>query len=160
MTITTASLTLRLQTTEEVLAAINRMSAEDQRQVSPEWLTRVKGSPQSDPWTHGFVICRCDDLERVGQCGFVAPPDSDGSVEIAYGVDEAFRGRGYATEAAMALISFAFADPRVVTVRAHTLPQESASTRVLRKCGFCRAGDGMDHEAGPVWRWERPKNPI
>jgi RimJ/RimL family protein N-acetyltransferase len=160
MTITTASLILKVQTSEEVLATINRMRAEDRRHVSPEWLARVIGSSQSDPWTHGFVIFRRDDLERVGQCGFSGPPERDGIVEIAYGVDAAFQGRGFATEAANALVSFAFADPRVVTVRAHTLPQENASTSVLRKCGFCRAGESIDHEAGPVWRWERHKTAI
>lgn len=160
MTITTASLILKVQTTEEALATINRMSAQDQRQVSPEWLARVSGSSQSDPWTHGFVICRRDDLQRVGQCGFVGPPESDGIVEIAYGVDAAFQGRGYATEAAKALIAFAFADPRVVTVRAHTLPQENASTGVLKKCGLCRVGESIDHQAGLVWRWDRHKGPI
>jgi len=160
MTVTTTSLILRVQTSEDVLATINRMSAEDRRQVSPEWLARVNASSQSDPWTHGFVICRRDGLERVGQCGFVGPPERDGIVEIAYGIDAAFQGRGFATEAAKALISFAFADPRVVTVRAHTLPQENASTCVLRKCGFCRAGESLDHAAGLVWRWVKNKTAI
>jgi ribosomal-protein-alanine N-acetyltransferase len=157
MTIATTSLILKVQMSKEVLATISRMSAEDQRQVSPEWLARVNVSSQSDPWTHGFVIFRHDDMQRVGQCGFCGPPASDGIVEIAYGVDVAFQGRGFATDAANVLVSFAFADQRVVTVLAHTLPQENASTCVLRKCGFCRAGESIDHEAGPVWRWARHK---
>jgi len=158
MTITTASLTLKVQTSEEVLATINGMSEGDRSQVSREWLARVEASLTGDAWTHGFVISRLEDSERVGQCGFVGPPDKDGVVEIAYGIEPDFQGRGYATEAAMALVSFASADPRVVTIRAHTLPQANASSRVLTKCGFNRIGESVDHEAGLVWRWERQKS--
>lgn len=129
------------------------MSFEDQRQISPEWLARVQGATGDDPWIHGFEMFRSQDMEKVGQCGFVGPPER-GVVEIAYAVDPAYRGRGYATEAAKALVEFAFADPRVKTIRAHTLPQENASSRVLLRCGFGRAGEAIDPEAGRVWRWE------
>jgi ribosomal-protein-alanine N-acetyltransferase len=40
-------------------------------------------------------------------------------------------------------------------VRAHTLPNPNASTRVLTKCGFHRVGEVIDPEDGLVWRWER-----
>jgi hypothetical protein len=38
---------------------------------------------------------------------------------------------------------------------AHTLPEENASTRALRRNGFLFAGEVMDPEDGLVWRWER-----
>lgn len=82
-------------------------------------------------------------------------PDADGLVEIAYGIDEAFQGHGYATEAAAALVDFAFADPRVRVVCAHTLCQAAASPRVLEKCGFTHVGEVVDPEDGPVWRFEK-----
>jgi len=41
-------------------------------------------------------------------------------------------------------------------VRAHTLPEGNASTRILEKLGFERIGETIkDPEAGQVWRWER-----
>jgi hypothetical protein len=43
----------------------------------------------------------------------------------------------------------------VTTVLAHTLPEESASTAVLTKCGFVHTGDAHDPDEGTVWRWER-----
>jgi RimJ/RimL family protein N-acetyltransferase len=76
-------------------------------------------------------------------------------VEIAYGVDPDHRGKGYATEAAEGLVTHAFGDPRVRVVRAHTLPEPNASTRVLTKCGFRRIGEVIDPEDGLVWRWEK-----
>ncbi len=155
MTLETPSLLLMAQTKEQVLASVEQMSVEDRRQVSPEWLTLVESSSSLDPWIHGFVMLRRSDATRVGQCGFTGPPGPDGGVELAYGVDPKFQGQGYATEAAQGLTSFAGTDPRVRIVRAHTLPQENASTRVLTKCGFLRVGEGIDHEVGTVWKWER-----
>jgi RimJ/RimL family protein N-acetyltransferase len=153
--ITTKSLELKLLTKAEVLLEYEQASAEDKRQVAPEWLARVENSRESDPWVHGFKMVRRRDGIAIGRCGFVGPPDDAGMVEIAYEVDEAFRGQGYASEAAMGLISYGLGDSRVRVIRAHTLAQENASTHVLRKCGFARVGDSMDHALGVVWRWER-----
>ena len=40
-------------------------------------------------------------------------------------------------------------------VCAHTLPESPASQGVLTKCGFKFAGERVDPEDGPVWRFER-----
>jgi RimJ/RimL family protein N-acetyltransferase len=67
-----------------------------------------------------------------------------------------YEGKGYATEAAAALVAYAF-DQGVKLVRAHTMPEPNASTHVLRKNGFRFVGDVIDPEDGPVWRWERTR---
>jgi [ribosomal protein S5]-alanine N-acetyltransferase len=129
---------------------------EQLRSASAEFLARLETAKQPDPWQFGFaVIHRLDNL-LIGICGFPGPPDSDGIAEIAYGIAPAYQGRGYATEAASALIDFATSDNRVRTIRAHTLPEKNASTRVLEKCGLKKIGDAVDPENGlSVWRWER-----
>jgi RimJ/RimL family protein N-acetyltransferase len=76
-------------------------------------------------------------------------------VEIAYGVASEHQGKGYATEAAEALVTYAFGSGQVRVVRAHTLAESNASTRVLTKCRFRRIGEVIDPEDGLVWRWER-----
>jgi ribosomal-protein-alanine N-acetyltransferase len=150
----TESLKLILQTPAQVLARIDAMPPADRAQVSPDWLARARATTSSDPWIHGFAIVHQSTRQTIGSCAYKGPPDSAGMVEIAYGVDPSHRGRGYATEAARALTSHAFSYPDVRTVRAHTLPHENASTRVLTKCGFTFAGQVIDPEDGPVWRWE------
>jgi RimJ/RimL family protein N-acetyltransferase len=147
-------LELQVQTKSEVLFDYNRSSPEDKAQVAPEWLARVESSQVSDPWVHGFKMVLRRDGTKVGRCGFTGPPDANGIVEIAYVVDEEFRGRGYATEAARGLAAYASADVRVRVICAHTLPTENASAHVLRKCGFLRVGESVDDAAGIVWRWE------
>jgi [ribosomal protein S5]-alanine N-acetyltransferase len=112
------------------------------------------GDACGDYWALSFSV-----VERarggVGSCGFKGPPDADGVVEIAYGIEPEHRGRGYATEAAGALARLAFGDERVRRVRAHTRPDDAASGAVLRKCGFTPVGEVVDPEDGLVSRWER-----
>jgi [ribosomal protein S5]-alanine N-acetyltransferase len=95
----------------------------------------------------------------IGMCGFTGPPDTNGAVELAYGIVPSYQGKGYATEAAAALVELASADPRVRIIRAHTLPERNASTRVLEKCGFRKIGEVVDPENNLVWRWERKLAP-
>ncbi|HEV2671072.1 MAG TPA: GNAT family N-acetyltransferase [Gemmatimonadales bacterium] len=129
----------------------------DSNAVSAAWLEALRaaaGTPP-DPWQYGFFIVETSTGTVIGSAGFKGPPDAEGMVEIAYGVDPSRQGQGFATEAAGALVRYAAADPRVRLLRAHTLPEANASTRVLRKCGFVHIGGVVDPDDGPVWRWER-----
>lgn len=127
-------------------------------EVSQSWLDALRSATVTDPWRHGFFIVDRERALVVGTAGFKGPVDSDGVVEIAYGVAPDFQGRGYATEAATALVHFALANPDVKIVRAHTLPEPNASTRVLTKNGFRHLGEVIDPEDGRVWRWELPRS--
>ena len=150
----TPRLRLVLKTPEEVHAAIESMDAADKAQLSADWLARLRASTSPDPWVHGFSMVLLDDGITVGQCSFKGPPDSHGMVEIAYGVASDQERKGYATEAARALVAYAFSIDQVNTVRAHTLPASSASKRVLAKCGFQYVGEINDPEDGLVCRFE------
>jgi RimJ/RimL family protein N-acetyltransferase len=123
--------------------------------VSPAWLAQLRASLVADPWVHGFAVIHRENGEVIGSAAFKGPPDEDGLVEIAYGIVTSYQGRGYATEAAAGLLAFAFGSGQVHLVRARTLPEPNASTRVLAKCGFAFIGDVVDPEDGLVWRWER-----
>jgi RimJ/RimL family protein N-acetyltransferase len=126
-------------------------------EVSPDWLVLLRASRVADPWIHGFAVVDLDSEAVIGTAGFKGPPDHEGMVEIAYGIVPAYEGRGFATEAAAALVTFAFTDHRVRLIRAHTLPTPNASTSVLTKCQFNRVGEIVDPDDGLVWRWERPR---
>jgi [ribosomal protein S5]-alanine N-acetyltransferase len=86
----------------------------------------------------------------VGSAGFVGRP-RNGELELGYGIAEPYRNRGYATEAAGALVEWGLAKPGVTSVVARSAPENHPSTRVLEKLGFRRTGA----EAGAV-RWEVP----
>jgi len=151
----TKNLKLVLRTLEEARAEVEAMSPADRAHVSADWLARLGALTSPDPWTLGFSLVHRDSETVVGSAGFKGPPTADGVVEIAYGINPDHQGRGYATEAAQALTTYAFSSGKVRLVRAHTRPEPNASTRVLAKCGFRRVGEVIDPEDGLVWRWEK-----
>lgn len=152
LVIPTPRLRLVVESTESVRARIDAMSPADRAEVSPDWLARLDSGPPS-PWTHGFAIRTQADDVVVGSCGFKGPPDAGGAVEIAYGVNSEYQGRGFAKEAATALVTYALA-AGAREVYAHTLPERNASTSVLTACGFEKVGEVVDPEDGLVWRWD------
>ena len=154
MSLQTPRLKLVLKTPEEVRAGIETMDAADKAQLSADWLARLHASTAPDPWVHGFSMVHLDTGTTVGQCGFKGPPAADGAVEIAYGIASDQESKGYATEAARALVAYALSVDQVKLVRAHTLPASNASKRVLAKCGFQFVGEINDPEDGLVWRFE------
>jgi RimJ/RimL family protein N-acetyltransferase len=124
--------------------------------VSPAWLEQLRVAPGPDPWTLGFAVVHRDEGRVIGSAAFKGPPAEDGVAEIAYGIAPGYQGKGYATEAARALVAFALERVDVTLIRAHTMPENGASGRVLAKSGFQYVGEVIDPEDGLVWRWERP----
>ena len=71
--------------------------------------------------------------------------------ELGYAIAPERRGRGIAT--ALVASSWPVLARRAQPLCAHTLPEASASTTVLRRNGFAYAGDSVDPDEGVVWRW-------
>ena len=123
--------------------------------ASPDFVARLKVATAPDPWKLGFAVVHRIDNVVIGMCGFTGPPNADGAVEIAYSIAPSYQGKGYATEAALALVDYALNNSRVRTIYAHTLAESNASTRVLEKCHFKKIAEFVDPENNLVWRWER-----
>jgi RimJ/RimL family protein N-acetyltransferase len=125
--------------------------------VSREFLVYLRSLDRTDPWRPGFGVVDRASGTVVGTAAFKGAPDAEGVVEVAYGIVPAFQGRGYATEVTHMLVAWARERDGVRAVRAHTLPETNASTRVLTKCGFAFEGEVIDPEDGRVWRWVFPR---
>ena len=106
------------------------------------------------PWL-GYLGFEDDNC--VGACGFKSPPQ-DNAVEIAYFTFPEHESRGVATRMASELISLAQANAPGVIVTAQTLPEESASTSILKKLGFQLVGTVEHAEDGLVWEWQLTEN--
>ena len=126
-------------------------------EVSLQWLEQLRAARGADPWTFGFAMLHQESGQVIGSASFKGPPNRIGVVEVAYAVVPAFEGKGCATAATRELVAFAFNDSRVHLIRAHTLPKNNASTRVLTKNGFTKLGEVVDPEDGRVWHWERTR---
>ena len=106
-----------------------------------DWIARAAVTPQG---------------EVVGLVGFHGPPDERGMVEVAYGVDPAFRRRGWARALLATALEWAASEPSVTVVRASISPSNEASLATLRPFGFEPVGEQWDEEDGLELLFERP----
>lgn len=67
------------------------------------------------------------------------------SAVLGYSVDAAHEGRGYVTEAARAVVDFAFGSLRLHRIETSYQPINERSGRVLRKLGFVVEGYARDY---------------
>jgi [ribosomal protein S5]-alanine N-acetyltransferase len=104
-------------------------------------------------WASTYLIVRTPDERIVGGCGFKTVP-KDGRVEIGYGVAPACRNQGAASAAVRLLVQAAF-DGGAGEVLAEVSPENLASTAVVRRAGFVRAGSRHDAEGDYVVQWVR-----
>jgi [ribosomal protein S5]-alanine N-acetyltransferase len=88
----------------------------------------------------------------IGHAGYHGPPGQNSTknpdaVEFGYAIEPAFRGRGYATEAAVELMQRAEKRGIKHFVLAIS-PRNDPSLAIVRKLGFIQTGERMDEEDG------------
>lgn len=122
----------------------------------PEMLTAMKGlyleavNHQEDYlwYTNWQIVSKIEDCS-VGSLCFMGKPNKNGNVEIGYGLDEGFRGKGYMTEAVRAMIGWALSRKAVSTVTALTDKDNPASHKVLERAGLKLVSETPE---GQLWK--------
>ena len=89
------------------------------------------------PW----VVISRDDRVVVGSAGFIGKPDDQATIELGFGTHADYRNRGYASEAARALVNWGLEQPGVDRVIAKCDTDNLPSVRVLEKIGMRRSGE-------------------
>ncbi|WP_134768744.1 GNAT family protein [Nocardioides sp. 1609] len=87
-----------------------------------------------------LVLERTADGAFLGWCGLTRWNPEHRSASLGYCLDAPAWGHGYATEAARAVLAWAFATVDLNRVQAETDTRNLASARVLEKVGFRREG--------------------
>ena len=118
----------------------------DSLQISIDFYTRIGFVP---PWIGYYAKLN---NEFVGAAGFKGPPKNK-KVEIAYGTFRKYEGKGIGTKICRQLVLRALKTDSEIIITARTLPEESASTGILKKNGFILLGTIWDDEDGNVWEW-------
>jgi RimJ/RimL family protein N-acetyltransferase len=90
----------------------------------------------------------------IGNCCFLSAP-IHGKVEIRFFTFPDNEQRGVATRMCSLLLGMAAKTQTDLTVFAQTLPEENASTTVLRRNGFLLTGAYQHPENGLTWMWEK-----
>lgn len=119
----------------------------------PAQLARLEQDESELPW-QGRLIVQNKPATLVGVINLKGRPDKEGRVEIGYEIAPEFRRRGYAREAARALISWCFAQKDVRAVYARTQPENAASIAMLQGLSFAKHGVGCDGQLGEIIMWE------
>lgn len=119
----------------------------------PYSLAAIRAAPDVRLWGDSLVIVR-DAPRVVGSVVFHGKPD-DGIAEVGYGIEDGSRGMGLATEATLACVEWALAEPGIVAVQATTFPWHHASLGVIRKCGMAQVGVRPSELFGELLVFER-----
>lgn len=106
-------------------------------------LERFMKQPKEAAW-HRYVLLRGPNRVLVGTVNAGCWSDDPDEAELGYALVPEFWGRGLATEAAMALVSFVEASGGLRRWCAHTYPEVTASVRILERCGFVLEGPGAE----------------
>jgi ribosomal-protein-alanine N-acetyltransferase len=168
MTIHSERLDLKLLTTEFMLAVLHRDLTEAERLLGvpllADWsdcerllalrLAQIEADPAVQQWLLRAMVRRSDRV-MVGRIGFheaLGPAHlqeiSPGATEFGFEGFERFRRRGFAREAALALMQWARQthDVRrfVLTIRPDNLPSQALAAQL----GFTRIGEHIDEIDG------------
>ena len=112
----------------------------------------ISSAAEEFPWHTYWLAAVAAEPFGAGLIGFKGIPDKQGKVEIGYGIDPAWRSKGYTTEAAGTLIDWALAQPLCQAVTAWSDKENRASARVLEKVGM-----RVTKETAEQFSWERGK---
>jgi RimJ/RimL family protein N-acetyltransferase len=133
--------------------------------VPPEWLeakwlmemrlVKLRENPASlEPWLLRAIGLR-EAKKMIGFIGFHTLPGAEylnsyapDSVEFGYTIFPDYRGKGYASEAAQALMDWATREHQVTRFVVSISPMNQPSLRIAQKLGFRKVGSFNDPEEG------------
>ncbi len=106
--------------------------------------------PQYALYNHGrWAVHIKPGLEFIGWCGLKTRPEMN-EIDLGYRFMKTAWGKGFATESAHACLKYAFEKLNHQRIVGRALPANTASIRVLEKCGMIYLGeeviDGLLHK--------------
>jgi ribosomal-protein-alanine N-acetyltransferase len=113
-------------------------------------LSQMRDNPAFRTWPPSVVVL---DGRMIGHAGYHGPPgvnstQNPSAVEYGYTIYPRWRGKGFATEAAVMLMDRA---KELAGIRHFVLsvaPDNAPSIAIVRKLGFVKTGEHVDDEDG------------
>jgi [ribosomal protein S5]-alanine N-acetyltransferase len=118
------------------------------------WLKQISGNAAAQPWLIRAMVERKSGM-MIGHIGFHTPPRpeylagiaADG-IEMGYTIFPRFRRQGFATEASLVLMHWAFSQHGQRCFVLSVSPENVASTAMAASLGFVACGSHVDEEDG------------
>ncbi|MGD0444832.1 MAG: GNAT family protein [Edaphobacter sp.] len=108
-------------------------------------LAQLAEHPEELGWTrYVSFVSAGGHRTLIGTVGGGTKAARPSECEIGWGILPPYEGRGFATEAAKALIEYLRASERIESLIAHTFPSIPASVRVMENCGMVFDGEGEE----------------
>jgi RimJ/RimL family protein N-acetyltransferase len=120
----------------------------DEADLEARYRRWIAGAPRAGESWHNWVIRLGPDGLAIGHLPATVN-DEGATADIAWTIGTAWQGRGYASEAARALVSW-LEGQRTGTITAHVHPANAASARVAANAGLAPTEEVVDGEV--VWR--------
>lgn len=131
-------------TKHEIENKIETTTDKEDKKAYQEMLEGAVSNPVDEwVWNAPWKMVLDKTNEEIGDVGFKGAPVKH-AVEVGYGLEKTYEGKGFMTEAVEALIGWAFEQKDVLTIEAETAPENRASQRILEKLHFVRNGMGKE----------------
>jgi [ribosomal protein S5]-alanine N-acetyltransferase len=113
-------------------------------------LRQMRENERFETWCPNVVVLSG---QMIGHAGYHGPPginstQDEDAVEFGYAIYPPWRGRGYATQAAVMLMNLAEERAGIRHFVLAVEPDNDPSIAIVRKLGFVRTGEHMDEEDG------------
>ena len=156
--ITTERMKIYPVSPEKMREVIDSEKDPELRKAYSEMMEGCLREPENYVWyALWFMELRTPGREIAGDLCFKGI-DSNGRVEIGYGIKEGFGNKGYMTEAVSAAAEWASRQPGVTGVEAEAEESNPASVRVLEKSGFVPNGERGKEGIRFVWNGKSGMN--
>ena len=128
----------RIWTNGDVMRYVHPEGWTHPREESVALLERLNGLFEERGFGQWAVVPK-DEGRLIGYCGLKFLEKTP-EVELLYGIEKEYWGRGLVTEAARATLRFGFEEAGLDYIVAIALPPNKGSWRVMEKCGMKREG--------------------
>lgn len=134
----------RMRSDAEVMRYIPRTLAKTNADV--EALIQMIHERFQQKMAINWAMIQTSDKQMIGCIGLVNIDAENDHAEIGYILLPEFQGKGFMHEAMQAVIDFSFEKLGVHRLSGNVDPENTASSKVLEKCGFKLEGHLREHE--------------
>ena len=108
---------------------------------------RIAANPELAKYLLRVAVLKSEQI-IIASAGFHDGPDINGMIEIGFGVDKAYQGKGYGKELLHGMWGWVVNNPDVKTLRYTVSPDNLISQHIIKKLRFNLVGEQIDEEDG------------